>query len=67
MFSAYLSKQMHTRIPTLVAFTTGCSTSFWFTAYLVNLGYMLACGRSGFGKTIFMLLYATLPRKYPNA
>ncbi|MFV8638487.1 VirB4 family type IV secretion system protein [Ralstonia pseudosolanacearum] len=67
MFNAHLSKQMRTRIPALAAFTTEYGTPFWFTAYLMDLGHMLICGRSGFGKTIFMLLCATLFRKYPNA
>ncbi|CAB3770821.1 VirB4 family type IV secretion system protein [Paraburkholderia humisilvae] len=66
MFNRHLSRELGRRLPALAAFMTEYGTPFWFTAYMMDLGHMLICGRSGFGKTIFMLLCATLFRKYPN-
>jgi type IV secretion system protein TrbE len=66
MFNRHLSRELRRRIPALAAFATEYGTPFWFTGYMMDLGHMLICGRSGFGKTIFMLLCATLFRKYPN-
>lgn len=66
MFNRHLSRELGERMPALAAFMTEYGTPFWFTGYMMDLGHMLICGRSGFGKTIFMLLCATLFRKYPN-
>ncbi|MBC8749293.1 MULTISPECIES: VirB4 family type IV secretion system protein [Paraburkholderia] len=65
--NAHLTKETGTRCPALAAFPTEFGTPYWFTAFLADVGHMLVCGRTGFGKTIFMLLCATLFRKYPNA
>ncbi|MDH6152647.1 hypothetical protein OKW46_006637 [Paraburkholderia sp. WSM4179] len=65
--NAHLTKETGTRCPALAAFPTDFGTPYWFTAFLADVGHMLVCGRTGFGKTIFMLLCATLFRKYPNA
>ncbi|MCW3677844.1 VirB4 family type IV secretion system protein [Burkholderia cenocepacia] len=51
----------------LAAFMTEFGTPYWFLAYVLDVGHMLICGRTGFGKTIFMMLCAVLFRKYPNA
>ncbi|MGF6411503.1 VirB4 family type IV secretion system protein [Paraburkholderia sp. MM5482-R1] len=65
--NAHLTKETGTLCPALAAFPTEFGTPYWFTAFLADVGHMLVCGRTGFGKTIFMLLCATLFRKYPNA
>lgn len=65
--NAHLTKETGTLCPALAAFPTEFGTPYWFTAFLADVGHMLICGRTGFGKTIFMLLCATLFRKYPGA
>lgn len=65
--NAHLTKETGARCPALAAFATEFGTPYWFTGFLGDVGHMLVCGRTGFGKTIFMLLCATLFRKYPNA
>ncbi|CAM2187845.1 type IV secretion system protein TrbE [Paraburkholderia sacchari] len=65
--NAHLTKETGVRCPALAAFPTEFGTPYWFTGFLGDVGHMLVCGRTGFGKTIFMLLCATLFRKYPNA
>lgn len=65
--NTHLTKETGKRCPALAAFPTEFGTPYWFTAFLGDVGHMLVCGRTGFGKTIFMLLCATLFRKYPNA
>ncbi|MDR5646449.1 VirB4 family type IV secretion system protein [Burkholderia cenocepacia] len=65
--NAHLTKETGTLCPALAAFPTEFGTPYWFTAFLTDVGHMLICGRTGFGKTIFMLLCATLFRKYPDA
>jgi type IV secretory pathway VirB4 component len=65
--NAHLTKETGTLCPALAAFPTEFGTPYWFTAFLADVGHMLVCGRTGFGKTIFMLLCATLFRKYPHA
>ncbi|MFC5428025.1 VirB4 family type IV secretion system protein [Paraburkholderia denitrificans] len=65
--NAHLTKETGTLCPALAAFPTEFGTPYWFTAFLADVGHMLVCGRTGFGKTIFMLLCATLFRKYPDA
>lgn len=65
--NTHLTKETGTLCPALAAFPTEFGTPYWFTAFLGDVGHMLVCGRTGFGKTIFMLLCATLFRKYPNA
>ncbi|MFP3562918.1 VirB4 family type IV secretion system protein [Paraburkholderia sp. SIMBA_030] len=65
--NGHLTKETGTLCPALAAFPTEFGTPYWFTAFLGDVGHMLVCGRTGFGKTIFMLLCATLFRKYPNA
>ncbi|HDR9017879.1 conjugal transfer protein TraC [Burkholderia multivorans] len=63
----HLSKETGALCPALAAFPTEFGTPYWFTGFLGDVGHMLVCGRTGFGKTIFMLLCATLFRKYPDA
>ncbi|MEM5455813.1 conjugal transfer protein TraC [Paraburkholderia phytofirmans] len=65
--NAHLTKETGALCPALAPFPTEFGTPYWFTAFLGDVGHMLVCGRTGFGKTIFMLLCATLFRKYPNA
>lgn len=65
--NAHLTKETGVRCPALAPFPTEFGTPYWFTGFLGDVGHMLVCGRTGFGKTIFMLLCATLFRKYPNA
>ncbi|SFT83848.1 VirB4 family type IV secretion system protein [Paraburkholderia aspalathi] len=65
--NAHLTKETGVLCPALAAFPTEFGTPYWFTGFLGDVGHMLVCGRTGFGKTIFMLLCATLFRKYPNA
>ncbi len=63
----HLTRETGQMCPALAAFPTDYGTPFWFTGFLADVGHMLICGRTGFGKTIFMLLCATLFRKYPHA
>ncbi|TAM48865.1 MAG: conjugal transfer protein TraC [Paraburkholderia sp.] len=63
----HLTKETGQLCPALAAFPTEYGTPFWFTAFVQDVGHMLVCGRTGFGKTLFLLLCATLFRKYPNA
>ena len=63
----HLTRETGQLCPALAAFPTDYGTPFWFTGFLADVGHMLICGRTGFGKTIFMLLCATLFRKYPHA
>lgn len=65
--NAHLTKETGVLCPALAPFPTEFGTPYWFTGFLGDVGHMLVCGRTGFGKTIFMLLCATLFRKYPNA
>ncbi|WP_175684574.1 VirB4 family type IV secretion system protein [Burkholderia anthina] len=65
--NAHLTKETGAMCPALAPFPTEFGTPYWFTGFLGDVGHMLVCGRTGFGKTIFMLLCATLFRKYPNA
>ncbi|MBR8024586.1 conjugal transfer protein TraC [Burkholderia cenocepacia] len=65
--NAHLTKETGVLCPALAPFPTEYGTPYWFTGFLGDVGHMLVCGRTGFGKTIFMLLCATLFRKYPNA
>ncbi|PTB17786.1 conjugal transfer protein TraC [Trinickia symbiotica] len=62
----HLTKETGQLCPALTAFPTEYGTPFWFTAFVHDVGHLLVCGRTGFGKTMFLLLCATLFRKYPN-
>lgn len=63
--NAHLTKETGRNCTALAPLITEYGTPFWFTAFVQDVGHMLICGRTGYGKTIFMLLCATLFRKYP--